>query len=152
MTPFEHALILAWADDKMTATEFQQLDILQDTLNISDTERAEIEFSLESILLDIGAPVPAVSQGSLSKFIDSVRALTSAEPDISSGLARRLGGTALRSGITQVGWRAAYLWMEQLGLGEPFAEGCWLVGGPAPALDAVPLALAPAADFLGLLD
>ncbi len=81
-----------------------------------------------------------------------MRALTSTEPDISSGLAKRLGGTALRSGITQVGWRAAYLWMEQLGLGEPFAEGCWLVGGPAPALDAVPLALAPAADFLGLLD
>ncbi|MEE2758382.1 MAG: hypothetical protein VYA86_00150 [Candidatus Thermoplasmatota archaeon] len=152
MTPFEHALVLAWADEKMTATEFQQLDILQETLNISDSERAEIELLLESNLLSIGAPIPSVEQGSLSKFIDSVRALTSADPEISSGLAKRLGGTALRSGITQAGWKSAYIWMEQLGLAKPFAEGCWLIGDLPPALTAVPLALAPVAKSLNLVD
>ena len=92
-----------------------------------------------------------VDATSLAKWIDAVRALTEPHADISSGLARRLGSTALRSGITRKGWEEASLWMEQLGLGQPFAEGCWMVGGPVPALSAVPLALAPAAKSLLLL-
>ena len=73
-------------------------------------------------------------------------------PDISSGLARRLGATAIRAGIHPCGYIVAYDWMTHLGLDRPFAEGAWMVGGVAPALTAVPLALAPVAHTLNLLD
>ena len=149
-TPFEHALALAWYDHKMTATEFRQLDTLQESLSLTDSQRATIESDYESRLVD-GLEHKGVDATSLAKWIDAVRALTETHADISSGLARRLGSTALRSGITRKGWEEASLWMEQLGLGQPFAEGCWMVGGPVPALSAVPLALAPAAKSLSLL-
>ena len=89
---------------------------------------------------------------SLAQWIDAVRALSDVHDDVSNVLARRLGSTALRTGLTRSGWKAASDWLEQLGLAQPFAEGCWLVGGPVPALNAVPLALAPAAKSLALLD
>lgn len=149
--PFAHALALAWADDRLTATEFRQLDALQDALELSDADRAGIESAYESALSDGRAPLGECAE-SLVEWIDAVRALTSVHGDISSGLARRLGATALRAGLTRDGWRDAHAWMESLGLGQPFAEGAWMVGGVAPALQAVPLALAPAAAMLNLLD
>lgn len=150
-TPFEHALALAWYDDKMTATEFRQLDTLQESLKLTDAERAIIESDYETRLVE-GTALRGGEENSLAKWIDAVRALVAVEKDISSNLARRLGGTALRTGITQGGWKSANVWMEQLGLAEPFAEGCWMVGSPLPALSAVPLALAPAAKSLSLLE
>lgn len=149
-TPFEHALALAWFDDRMTTTEFRQLDALQTSLNLSDSERASIEADYENRLAEGTAP-RGKDANSLAQWIDAVRALSNVHDDVSSVLARRLGGTALRTGLTREGWKAANEWLEQLGLDQPFAEGCWLVGGPVPALSAVPLALAPVADSLGLL-
>ncbi|HJM67667.1 MAG TPA: hypothetical protein QF716_02170 [Candidatus Thalassarchaeaceae archaeon] len=149
-TPFEHALALAWFDDRMTTTEFRQLDALQTSLNLSDSERASIEADYENRLAEGTAP-RGKDANSLAQWIDAVRALSNVHEDVSSVLARRLGGTALRTGLTRDGWKAANDWLEQLGLTQPFAEGCWLVGGPVPALSAVPLALAPVADSLGLL-
>jgi hypothetical protein len=150
-TPFEHALALAWYDDKLTATEFRQLDTLQESLKLTDANRAIIEADYESRLVE-GTAIRSGEANSLAKWIDAVRAMVSVGEDISSNLARRLGGTALRTGITKNGWKSANAWMEQLGLSRPFAEGCWMVGGPVPALTAVPLALAPAARALDLLD
>jgi len=150
-TPFEHALALAWHDGKLTATEFHQLDALQDSLKLTDEERAIIETDYENRLVE-GTASRGEDANSLAQWIDAIRAMTAVHEDISSGLARRLGGTALRTGITQNGWKSANIWMAQLGLAQPFAEGCWMVGGPVPALSAVPLALAPAAQALDLLD
>ena len=150
-TPFEHALALAWFDDRLTATEFRQLDTLQASLNISDSERARIEADYDTRLVGGTAP-RGKDANSLAQWIDAVRALSDVHDDVSNVLARRLGSTALRTGLTRSGWKAASDWLEQLGLAQPFAEGCWLVGGPVPALNAVPLALAPAAKSLALLD
>ena len=149
--PFYHALALAWADGIMTATEFAQLDALQAALGLSDSARAEIESKYEDALVAGTAP-KGESAKSLVEWIDAVRALKSVHPDISSGLARRLGATALRAGIHPCGYIIAYDWMTHLGLDRPFAEGAWMVGGVAPALNAVPLALAPVAHTLNLLD
>ena len=149
-TPFEHALALAWFDDRLTTTEFRQLDTLQTSLNLSDLERANIETDYENRLVEGTAP-RGKDANSLAQWIDAVRALTDVHNDVSNVLARRLGGTALRTGVSRDGWKAANIWLEQLGLSRPFSEGCWLVGGPVPSLSAVPLALAPAADSLGLL-
>ena len=149
-TPFEHALALAWFDNRMTTTEFRQLDALQTSLNLSDSERASIETDYENRLAEGTAP-QGEDANSLAQWIDAVRALSNVHDDVSNVLARRLGATALRTGLTREGWKAANDWLEQLGLAQPFAEGCWLVGGPVPALSAVPLALAPVADSLGLL-
>ena len=149
--PFYHALALAWADDIMTATEFAQLDALQASLGLSDSARSEIESKYEDALVAGTAPKGENAE-SLVEWIDAVRALKSVHPDISSGLARRLGATALRAGIHPCGYIVAYDWMTHLGLDRPFAEGAWMVGGAAPALDAVPLALAPVAHTLNLLD
>ena len=150
-TPFEHALALAWTDGVMTAMEFRHLDTLQQALGISDQERSLIEENYENKLVEGTAKV-GTDRDSLAKWIDAIRALTAVHPDISSGLARRLGGTALRAGLTQAGWKLGYTWMDQLGLAKPFAEGCWMVGGPLPPLNAVPLALAPVANSLSLLE
>ena len=150
-TPFEHALALAWTDGVMTAMEFQHLDTLQQALGISDQERSIIEEDYEKNLVE-GTAKTGTDQESLAKWIDAIRALTTVHPDISSGLARRLGGTALRVGLTQGGWKLGYTWMNQLGLERPFAEGCWMVGGPSPPLNAVPLALAPVAHTLNLFE
>ena len=150
-TPFEHALALAWFDDRLTTTEFRQLDTLQTSLNLSDLERANIETDYENRLVEGIAP-RGKDANSLAQWIDAVRALTDVHNDVSNVLARRLGGTALRTGVTQDGWKTANIWMTQLGLARPFAEGCWMVGGPVPALSAVPLALAPAAKSLSLLE
>ena len=149
--PFYHALALAWADDIMTATEFAQLDALQAALGLSDSARAEIESKYEESLVAGTAPKGEKAE-SLVEWIDAVRALKSVHSDISSGLARRLGATALRAGIHPCGYIVAYDWMTHLGLDRPFAEGAWMVGGAAPALNAVPLALAPVAHTLNLLD
>ena len=149
--PFYHALALAWADDIMTATEFAQLDALQAALGLSDSARAEIESKYEESLVAGTAPKGEKAE-SLVEWIDAVRALKSVHSDISSGLARRLGATALRAGIHPCGYIVAYDWMTHLGLDRPFAEGAWMVGGAAPALDAVPLALAPVAHTLNLLN
>ncbi len=149
--PFYHALALAWADGIMTATEFAQLDALQAALGLSDSARAEIESKYEDALVAGTAP-KGESAKSLVEWIDAVRALKSVHPDISSGLARRLGATALRAGIHPCGYIIAYDWMTHLGLDRPFAEGAWMVGGVAPAIKAVPLALAPVAHTLNLLD
>ena len=149
--PFYHALALAWADGIMTATEFAQLDALQAALDLSDSARAEIESKYEDALVAGTAP-KGESAKSLVEWIDAVRALKSVHPDISSGLARRLGATALRAGIHPCGYIIAYDWMTHLGLDRPFAEGAWMVGGVAPAIKAVPLALAPVAHTLNLLD
>tara|TARA_B100001029_G_scaffold84173_1_gene69068 strand:- start:355 stop:825 length:471 start_codon:yes stop_codon:yes gene_type:complete len=149
--PFFHALALAWADGIMTATEFAQLDALQTALGLSDSARAEIESKYEDALVADTAP-KGESAESLVEWIDAVRALKSVHPDISSGLARRLGATALRAGIHPCGYIVAYDWMTHLGLDRPFAEGAWMVGGVAPALTAVPLALAPVAHTLNLID
>ena len=149
--PFYHALALAWADGIMTATEFTQLDALQTALGLSDSDRAEIESKYEDALVAGTAP-KGESAKSLVEWIDAVRALKSVHPDISSGLARRLGATALRAGIHPCGYIIAYDWMTHLGLDRPFAEGAWMVGGVAPAIKAVPLALAPVAHTLNLLD
>ena len=92
------------------------------------------------------------SAESLVEWIDAVRALKNVHPDISSGLARRLGATALRAGLHPCGYIVAYDWMKHLGLDRPFAEGAWMVGGAAPALKAVPLALAPVAHTLNLFE
>ncbi len=135
----------------MTATEFAQLDALQAALGLSDSARAEIESKYEDALVAGTAP-KGESAKSLVEWIDAVRALKSVHPDISSGLARRLGATALRAGIHPCGYIIAYDWMTHLGLDRPFAEGAWMVGGVAPALNAVPLALAPVAHTLNLLD
>ena len=150
-TPFEHALALAWYDEQLTATEFRQLDALQESLKLTDAERAMIEADYEIRLVE-GTAFRGGEANSLAKWIDAVRAIVAVDGDISSNLARRLGGTALRTGITREGWKSASAWMNQLGLGEPFAEGCWMVGGPVPALTAIPLALAPAAKSLNLLE
>jgi hypothetical protein len=149
-TAFAHGLALAWADERMTANEFYQLDVLQEALGLSDSERAIIESEYEGLLSE-GKARLGDSPTSLAKWIDSVRALSNAHQDISSGLARRLGATALRAGITRHGWQGASVWMEQLGLIAPFAEGCWMEGGVAPPLKAIPLAFAPAAKMLDLL-
>ena len=149
--PFYHALALAWADDIMTATEFAQLDALQAALGLSDSARAEIESKYEESLVAGTAPKGEKAE-SLVEWIDAVRALKSVHSDISSGLARRLGATALRAGIHPCGYIVAYDWMTHLGLDRPFGEGAWMVGGAAPALNAVPLALAPVAHTLNLLD
>ena len=150
-TPFAHALALAWADDRLTANEFRQLDALQQALGLSDSEREVVESVYEEALTG-GRASPGEYSASLVEWIDAVRALTGVHTDISSGLARRLGATALRAGLTQKGWTQASDWMDGLGLLAPFAEGCWMEGGAAPALQAVPLALAPAAAALDLLD
>ena len=150
-TPFAHGLALAWADDRFTKTEFKQLDALQEALNIPDNERAEIEELYEEKLTE-GVALRGESSASLVEWIDSVRALSSADAGVSAELARKLGATALRAGITREGWKNASLWMKQLGLGASFAEGCWMEGGVVPPLQAVPLALAPAAKFLSLLE
>ncbi len=149
-TPFAHGLALAWADDRFTATEFRQLDALQDALNLSDEGRSNIEGQYEDMLSEGTAPRGETS-ASLVEWIDSIRALSNANEGVSSELARKLGATALRAGITRDGWKNASLWMEQLGLGASFAEGCWMEGGVVPPLQAVPLALAPAAGMLGLV-
>ena len=135
----------------MTATEFAQLDALQTALDLSDSARAEIESKYEDALVAGTAP-KGESAESLVEWIDAVRALKSVHHDIASGLARRLGATALRAGIHPCGYSVAYDWMTHLGLDRPFAEGAWMVGGVAPALNAVPLALAPVAHTLNLLD
>ena len=113
--PFYHALALAWADGIMTATEFAQLDALQAALGLSDSARAEIESKYEDALVAGTAP-KGESAKSLVEWIDAVRALKSVHPDISSGLARRLGATALRAGIHPCGYIIAYDWMTHLGL------------------------------------
>ena len=148
--PFSHALSLAWADDRLTANEFRQLDALQAALELSDAARGEIETAYE-VALSEGTATLGEDAASLVEWIDAVRALTGVHSDISSGLARRLGATALRAGLTRDGWKHAHIWMVSLGLGTPFAEGAWMVGSLAPPLGAVPLALAPAAAMLGLL-
>ena len=149
--PFFHALALAWSDGILTATEFSQLDALQSALGLSDAERAEIESKDETALVEGTAP-KGESAESLVEWIDAVRALKNVHPDISSGLARRLGATALRAGLHPCGYIVAYDWMVHLGLDRPFAEGAWMVGGVAPAIKAVPLALAPVAHTLNLLE
>ena len=149
--PFFHALALAWSDGLLTATEFSQLDALQSALGLSDAERAEIESKYETALVEGTAP-KGESAESLVEWIDAVRALKNVHPDISSGLARRLGATALRAGLHPCGYIVAYDWMVHLGLDRPFAEGAWMVGGVAPAIKAVPLALAPVAHTLNLLE
>ena len=149
--PFFHALALAWSDNILTSTEFAQLDALQTALDLSDIERAEIESKYEDALVAGTAP-KGESAESLVEWIDAVRALKNVHPDISSGLARRLGATALRAGLHPCGYIVAYDWMKHLGLDRPFAEGAWMVGGAAPALKAVPLALAPVAHTLNLFE
>ena len=149
--PFFHALALAWSDGIMTATEFAQLDALQAALGLSDAERAEIESKYETALVAGTAPTGDNAE-SLVEWIDAVRALKNVHPDISSGLARRLGATAQRAGLHPCGYIVAYDWMTHLGLDRPFAEGAWMVGGVAPAIKAVPLALAPVAHTLNLLE
>ena len=149
--PFFHALALAWSDNILTSTEFAQLDALQTALGLSDIERAEIESKYEDALVAGTAP-KGESAESLVEWIDAVRALKNVHPDISSGLARRLGATALRAGLHPCGYIVAYDWMKHLGLDRPFAEGAWMVGGAAPALKAVPLALAPVAHTLNLFE
>ena len=149
--PFFHALALAWSDGIMTATEFAQLDALQAALGLSDAERAEIESKYETALVAGTAPTGDNAE-SLVEWIDAVRALKNVHPDISRGLARRLGATALRAGLHPCGYIVAYDWMTHLGLDRPFAEGAWMVGGVAPAIKAVPLALAPVAHTLNLLE
>ena len=149
--PFFHALAIAWSDNVLTATEFAQLDALQTALGLSDIERARIESKYEDALVAGTAP-KGESAESLVKWIDAVRALKNVHPDISSGLARRLGATALRAGLHPCGYIVAYDWMTHLGLDRPFAEGAWMVGGAAPALKAVPLALAPVAHTLNLFE
>ena len=149
--PFFHALALAWSDGIMTATEFAQLDALQAALGLSDAERAEIESKYETALVAGTAPTGDNAE-SLVEWIDAVRALKNVHPDISSGLARRLGATALRAGLHPCGYIVAYDWMTHLGLDRPFAEGAWMGGGGAPAIKAVPLALAPVAHTLNLLE
>ena len=149
--PFFHALALAWSDNILTSTEFAQLDALQTALGLSDIDRAEIESKYEDALVAGTAP-KGESAESLVEWIDAVRALKNVHPDISSGLARRLGATALRAGLHPCGYIVAYDWMKHLGLDRPFAEGAWMVGGAAPALKAVPLALAPVAHTLNLFE
>ena len=149
--PFFHALALAWSDGIMTATEFAQLDALQAALGLSDAERAEIESKYETALVAGTAPTGDNAE-SLVEWIDAVRALKNVHPDISSGLARRLGATALRAGLHPCGYIVAYDWMTHLGLDRPFAGRAWMVGGVAPAIKAVPLALAPVAHTLNLLE
>ena len=149
--PFFHALALAWSDNILTATEFAQLDALQTALGLSDIDRARIESKYEDALVAGTAP-KGESAESLVKWIDAVRALKNVHPDISSGLARHLGATALRAGLHPCGYIVAYDWMTHLGLDRPFAEGAWMVGGAAPALKAVPLALAPVAHTLNLFE
>ena len=149
--PFFHALALAWSDNILTSTEFAQLDALQTALGLSDVDRAEIESKYEGALVAGTAP-KGESAESLVEWIDAVRALKNVHPDISSGLARRLGATALRAGLHPCGYIVAYDWMKHLGLDRPFAEGAWMVGGAAPALKAVPLALAPVAHTLNLFE
>ena len=149
--PFFHALALAWSDNILTSTEFAQLDALQTALDLSDIDRAEIESKYEDALVAGTAP-KGESAESLVEWIDAVRALKNVHPDISSGLARRLGATALRAGLHPCGYIVAYDWMKHLGLDRPFAEGAWMVGGAAPALKAVPLALAPVAHTLNLFE
>lgn len=149
--PFFHALALAWSDGIMTATEFAQLDTLQAALGLSDAQRAEIESKYETALVAGTAPTGENAE-SLVEWIDAIRALKNVHPDISSGLARRLGATALRAGLHPCGYIVAYDWMTHLGLDRPFAEGAWMVGGVAPAIKAVPLALAPVAHTLNLLE
>ena len=149
--PFFHALALAWSDNILTATEFAQIDALQSALGLSDVERAEIESKYEDALVAGTAP-KGESAESLVEWIDAVRALKNVHPDISSGLARRLGATALRAGLHPCGYIVAYDWMKHLGLDRPFAEGAWMVGGASPALKAVPLALAPVAHTLNLFE
>ena len=149
--PFFHALALAWSDNILTATEFAQLDALQSALGLSDADRANIESKYEDALVAGTAP-KGESAESLVEWIDAVRALKNVHPDISSGLARRLGATALRAGLHPCGYIVAYDWMKHLGLDRPFAEGAWMVGGAAPALKAVPLALAAVAHTLILFE
>ena len=149
--PFFRALALAWSDNILTATAFAQLDALQSALGLSDVDRAEIESKYEGALVAGTAP-KGESAESLVEWIDAVRALKNVHPDISSGLARRLGATALRAGLHPCGYIVAYDWMKHLGLDRPFAEGAWMVGGAAPALKAVPLALAPVAHTLNLFE
>ncbi|MEE2811867.1 MAG: hypothetical protein VX627_02420 [Candidatus Thermoplasmatota archaeon] len=149
--PFTYALALAWADDRLTATEFHQLDALQDALGLSNSERAVYEQAYENSL-ENGTATKGDDPASLVEWIDAIRALASADEETSTNLARSLGATALRAGITREGWAKASAWMGHLGLGAPFAEGCWMEGGVASPLQAVPLALAPAAGMLGLLD
>ena len=151
-SPFEHGLALAWFDGKISREGVLALGELQASLSLSDSERAAIEESFESALEQsndgegCGAGVEE-----LKEWTASVSTFTEVANDVSSSLARRLGATALRAGLTREGWTMGRSWFAQYGLEESFAKGCWMEGGVAPPIDAVPVALAPIANSLGLV-
>ncbi len=151
-TPFEHGLALAWSDGKISREGVLALDGLQDSLSLSDSERAAIEESFESELEPTdGVEGCGAGVDALVEWTASVSTFTVVANDVSSSLARRLGATALRAGLTREGWTMGQSWFAQYGLDESFAKGCWMEGGVAPPIDAVPVALAPVATSLGLV-
>ncbi len=144
---FKHALDLAWSDGRLSRRGAMLLERFQETLELTDAERSEIEehHSLHQVpyLITRGF-------GSGADLLDEwVANLLDLDEELPSYLAC-MGRLALEKGITKEGWIAAYRTAESMGCSFDFARGVWETEFVVDKLD-WPVVLNPVADALGLV-
>jgi hypothetical protein len=83
------------------------------------------------------------------KLATWVGALGFVDDPAAHDVSRALGRATTEAGLTRLGWQLGSHWMQQWGLDEPFAEGCW-AAAEAGELERLPEVLVPLAEKLGL--
>jgi hypothetical protein len=150
-TPFWHALELAWCGDgALSLHSIRLLSAMQKMIGLSDSDRAQIESRFEQeVVYDLTRAGFGCGDQALAAWVGT---LTFLDDPASNDVSRAMGKAALLSGLSRERWSASYSWMDQLGLGEQYAEGVWLEGDEAGELARVPALLVPVAKMIGLLD
>ena len=144
---FKHALNLAWSDGRLSRRGAMLLERFQETLELTDTERSEIEehHSLHQVpyLITRGF-------GSGADLLDEwIANLLDLDEELPTYLVC-MGRLALEKGITKEGWIAAYRTAESMGCAFDFARGVWETEFVVDTLN-WPDVLNPVADALGLV-
>ncbi len=144
---FKHALDLAWNDGRLSRRGAMLLERFQETLELTDKERSEIEehHSLRQVpyLITRGF-------GSGADLLDEwIATLLDLDDELPTYLAC-MGRLALEKGINKEDWIAVYRTAESMGCAFDFARGVWETEFVIDKLD-WPDVLNPVADALGLV-
>ena len=150
-TPFWHALDLAWCGDgALSLHSVRLLDAMQNMISLSSEDRATIEENFEEeVVFDLTRAGFGCGDQALAAWVGT---LTFLDDPAAVEVARALGKAALHAGLSRERWSSSQAWMNQLGLGEAFAEGVWLEGEEAGELARVPAVLVPVAKKIGLIN
>jgi hypothetical protein len=129
--PYSIGLRYGWSDDALNEDGHKLLNRLANLLGVEHHTR-------ESLEMEHVETMPLISQGvgaGVSALRSYVQELETWFPEKAEQHARRLGRSALDVGLTRSGWKDVYKWMDLIGLGQAFAEGCWMEGDGPPEDD-----------------